>query len=103
MVEETASTSYIPMSPTKGHKLLLRAISMEIKINKDWSKTQALCGPPGGGGCLLPAHFLLGLAPLPEMSQFWGSVLSCQHRAQRSGNCKRNISSITNKLDFLDS
>lgn len=72
MAEETASTSYIPVSPTKGHKLLLRAISTETKINKNWSKPQALCGPPRGGGCLLPACFLLGLAPLPEMSQFWG-------------------------------
>lgn len=32
-----------------------------------------------------------------------GGVLSCQHRAQRSGNCKRIISSIPNKLDLSDS
>lgn len=32
-----------------------------------------------------------------------GGVLSCQHRAQRSGNCKRIISSTPNKLDLSDS
>lgn len=101
IAEETASTPYIPMSPTKGCKLLLRVISIETKIDQDWSKPQAFCGPPGGG-CLLPAHFLLGLAPLSEMSQFWGGVLSCRHRAQRSGNCKKINNSITNKPNLLD-
>lgn len=55
MAEETVSTSYTPMSPTKVHKLLLKVTAMETKINKDWSKDQALCGPPRGGGHLLQA------------------------------------------------
>lgn len=66
MAEVTGSTSYIPIQPTKRHKLLLRERSVETKINKDWSKTQALCSPPA---------FLLGLAPLPEIIQFWGGGL----------------------------
>lgn len=72
MAEETASTSYVPMLPTKRQKLLLRVLYMETKTNKDGSKPQPSCGPPGGGSCFLPPCLLLSLAPLSEMSQCRG-------------------------------